>query len=90
MNNFYATEASLNFVMMAYNLMSLFRQVILQSKVQPTLKTMRYKIFAVGSYLVQNGNRRILKMSMAMKRRVWYTGLWEKSNHFSFPYFVPT
>jgi len=89
-NNFYATEASLNFVMMAYNLMSLFRQVILQSKVQPTLKTMRYKIFAVGSYLVQNGNRRILKMSMAMKRRVWYTGLWEKSNHFSFPYFVPT
>jgi IS4 transposase len=45
MHNFFATEAALNFVMMAYNLMSLFRQVILNTKVHQTLKTLRHKIF---------------------------------------------
>ncbi len=90
MKEFYATEAALNFVMFAYNLMSLFRQTVIQNDQQQTLKTLRYKVFAVGSYLVKEGNTRILKLSLAMKRRSWYTGLWEKSNQSIFPYFVPT
>ncbi|MDI6766621.1 MAG: IS1380 family transposase, partial [Bacteroidota bacterium] len=87
---FYATEAALNFVMIAYNLMSLFRQVILQSNVQPTLKTMRYRVFAIGSYMVVEGNAKILKLSMAMRRREWFKGLWEKSIQFSWPFLVPS
>jgi hypothetical protein len=58
--------------MLAYNLMSLFRQVVVCSKVQPTLKTMRYKVFAAGGYLVKNGNKRILKLCIAMRRRQWF------------------
>jgi len=88
--DFYATEAALNFVMIAYNLMSLFRQAVLQSNQQQTLKTLRYKVFAVGSYLIKEGNTRILKLSLAMKRRSWYRGIWEKSKEPIFPYFVPT
>jgi hypothetical protein len=42
-HNFYATEAALNFVMMAYNIISLFRQVILGTKVHEQMKTLRYK-----------------------------------------------
>ncbi len=45
MQSFSATEAVMNFVMIAYNLMSLFRQVVVCSKVQPTMKTMPYNIF---------------------------------------------
>lgn len=33
MQDFWATEAALNTVMLAYNLMSLFRQVLLRSEV---------------------------------------------------------
>ena len=83
--NFSATEAVMNFVMLAYNLMSLFRQVVLGGKVQPTLKTMRYKVFAVGGYLTKEGNARILKLSMAMRRREWFSGLWDKSKSFDLP-----
>ena len=74
--SFYATEAALNFVMMAYNFISLFRKVVLGQKVHQQMKTLRYNVFAIGGYIVKNGNQRILKLSLAMKRREWFTGLW--------------
>ena len=84
-HSFYGTEATLNFVMMAYNMMSLFRHFILHNKEHRRLSTLRYNTFAIGSYLVQNGNQVILKMSLSLKRREWFTGLWDKSRAFSFP-----
>lgn len=90
MQSFSATEATMNCVMLAYNLMSLFRQVVVCSKVQPTLKTMRYRIFATGGYLVKDGNRRILKLCLAMKRRQWFEGLWGKSKSFNLPVSFPS
>lgn len=89
MHDFFATEAALNFVMMAYNLMSLFRQVVLQQRVQSTMKTIRYQVLAIGSYLVKDGNARILKLSLAMKRRQWFSGLWSVAQTFPLPYVVP-
>lgn len=80
-NSFYATEAALNFVMLAYNFVSLFRQVVLHSKVHEQMKTLRYKVFAIGGYIIQKGNQRILKLSLAMKRREWFTGLWMNTNN---------
>ena len=89
MTNFSATEAAMNFVMLAYNFMSLFRQAVLGSKIHPTLKTMRYKLFAIGGYLIKEGNTRILKLSLAMKRREWFVGLWDKSRSFVLPVSFP-
>ena len=90
MQSFSGTEAAMNCVMIAYNLMSLFRQVVVSSKIQPTLKTMRYKIFATGGYLVTEGNKRILKLCMAMRRRQWFEGLWGKSRSFDLPARFPS
>jgi hypothetical protein len=84
-DNFFGTEAALNFVMMAYNLMSLFRQFILNSKTQHTLSTLRYRTFAIGAYLVKDGRDIVLKLALALKRREWFTGLWEKSKTFQIP-----
>jgi hypothetical protein len=89
-NDFWATEAILNFVMLAYNLMSLFRQAVLGTKVMHFMKTLRYKVFAIGAYMIKNGNTRILKLSLAMKRREWFSGLWDISNQTNWPYIVPT
>jgi hypothetical protein len=88
--NFYATESAMQFVMMAYNLMSLFRQVVLQEPVQSRLNTLRYKIFAVGAYIVRGGNQRILKLALPVKRREWFSGLWASFDELSFPRPVPT
>ncbi len=85
MQSFYATEAALNFVIMAYNFISLFRQVVLNTKVHEQMKTLRYKVFAIGGYIIKNGNQRILKLSLAMKRREWFTGLWTNTNNIKSP-----
>jgi hypothetical protein len=89
LKSFYATETALHFILMAYNLMSLFRQVVLRDPVQSTLKTIRYKAFAMGAYLVQDGNNRILKLSLAMKRREWFSGLWGSFDDLTFPQSIP-
>ena len=71
MDDFCATETAMRFVMIAYNLMSLFRQLTLQKKPQPTLATLRFNCFAVGTW-IENG---VLKMSVPLKRRQWYESL---------------
>jgi len=83
--SFYATEAALNFVMMAYNIISLFRQVVMGTKTHEQMKTLRYKVFAIGGYIVKNGNQRILKLSVAMKRREWFSGIWMNTNNIKSP-----
>jgi len=89
MQNFAATEAALNFVIIAYNIMSLFKQAVLQTNTLPQLKTLRYKIFAIGGYITKTGNQRLLNLSLNMKRRKWIEGIWTESQNFSWP-FVPT
>jgi len=86
LKDFYATEACLNMAMIAYNLMSLFRQAVIQKDVQNTLSTIRYKVMAIGAYMIKEGNQKILKLSLAMKRRESFRGLWTQSNEFNWPF----
>nr|WP_301923214.1 hypothetical protein [Ferruginibacter sp.] len=79
MDDFCATETAMRFVMVAYNLMSLFRQVTLQKQPSPTLVTLRFNCFAVGSWIQGD----VLKRSVPLKRRQWYNSLFsfiENSN----------
>lgn len=93
LNDFGATEACLNIAMLAYNLMSLFRQAVLKTAVaqtnthdvQHTLKTLRYKLFAKAGYLTYEGRKDILKLALAMHKREWFTGLWDRSKTFVLP-----
>ena len=93
LNNFWATEACLNIALMAYNLMSLFRQAVLKASiiqsggkdVQHTLKTLRYKLFAKAGYITTSGRKNILKLAVAMRHREWMEGLWDRSRTFSLP-----
>ncbi len=77
LKDFFATEAALQFVMIAYNLMSLFRHLVLQEKTQKTLSTLRYKIFAIGRILKKINGVLKLRISLVKKRRNWFAGLWD-------------
>lgn len=59
MDDFCATETAMRFVMVAYNLMSLFRLLTSQSQPGPRLSTLRFNCFAVGSW-IENEEQRIL------------------------------
>ena len=92
LRNFWATEAALLTVMMAYNLMSLFRQGVMRSDavsdkpdVQYTLKTLRYKLFAKAAYITNNGRKKMINMAVAMQHREWFEGLWGKFKSFDLP-----
>lgn len=86
LNNFFATEAALTFAMIAYNLMSLFRMFVLQEKTQKTLSTLRYRTFAIGAYFEKVNNRLVLKIALNKKRRAWFSGLWNYSKEYNFPF----
>lgn len=93
MKDFWATEATLNTVMLAYNLMSLLRQVLLKtsavkhssSTVQHTLQTLRYKLFAKAAYITTESRKPILNLALTMQQRVWMQGLWDAAKIFDLP-----
>ena len=72
-------------MLMAYNLMALFRQFMMQSKTQHTLSTLRHKTFAIGAYFEKVGDQFILKLALNMKRREWFNGLGITKIHSIFP-----
>ncbi|HOJ03853.1 MAG TPA: transposase [Bacteroidota bacterium] len=76
-NEFFVSEATLHFVMMAYNLMGLFRQAVLGETKQSTVKTLRYKVLAIGAYITRDGRKRTLNLALAPKYREWFCGLWD-------------
>jgi hypothetical protein len=86
LKDFYATEAALTFAMIAYNLMALFRTFVLQEKTQVRLSTLRYRTFAVGAYFQKSNDKLVLKIALNKKRREWFTGLWEYSKVFKYPF----
>ncbi|HLL42301.1 MAG TPA: IS1380 family transposase [Segetibacter sp.] len=89
MKEFYATESAFLWVMIAYNLISLFRQVVLQTKTQATLSTLRVQCFALGSWVAKHAGKTVLKMSVAIKRRSWLDGLFGKIEQLKNTYVFP-
>jgi Transposase DDE domain group 1 len=91
--DFWATEASLSAVMLAYNLMSLFRQAALKAsvhqshgkEVQHTLQTLRMKLFTKAAFITQSGGKKILHLAVSMRQRQWFEGLWNQSKTFDLP-----
>lgn len=88
LKSFYGTEAALMFAMIAYNLMSLFRQFIVQEKTQKRLSTLRYRTFAIGAYFEKVNGQIVLKIALIKKRRKWFTSLWNQSHNFDFPFSI--
>ncbi|HWY33145.1 MAG TPA: IS1380 family transposase [Nitrosopumilaceae archaeon] len=77
MDKFWATEAAFRTIMIAYNMMSLFRQVVLQTKTQATLSTLRFKCFALGSWISKHAGKTTLKVSAIGEKRKWLDGLFD-------------
>jgi hypothetical protein len=79
MEQFWATEAALGMAMLAYNLMSLFRQAVMRSEVHHTLATLHHKVFAVGAFWDPGAEKNVLRMALARRRRKWFEGLWAQA-----------
>jgi hypothetical protein len=90
LDSFYGTEAAFRTVMVAYNVMSLFRQTVLKAPQAVHLSTMRFQCFALGAWLTHRGRQTLLKISLPLKRRDWFNGLWVQLQDFKAPWPIPT
>lgn len=90
MRDFYATEAAFRSVLLAYNLMSLFRQLVLGGVVQQQLNTLRFQCFALGSQLGRNCKNLVLRIGLHPKRRSWLEGLFSKIENIDPPWPLKT
>ena len=85
-NNFWATEACGNFIVMAYNFMSLFRHALINSNKKHFLKTIRYELISTPAYLGKTKDKHILYLARSLKTRQSFLAIWEKIKDFSLPY----
>lgn len=86
LKDFWATEASFRMIMVAYNLMSLFRHFALNHHNKATLKTLRVYCFALGAWTVNHANKKVLKISLPAKRRAWMNGIFSQIKNTSPPF----
>ena len=86
LKDFWATEASFRFIMVAYNLMSLFRHFALNDHKKATLNTLKSYCFALGAWKVNHANKQILKISLPSKRRPWLDGIFAQIKQINKPF----
>lgn len=87
---FWATEAAFRAVLLAYNLMALFRQLVLGAASRQTLGTLRVQCFAIGAALGREGRRRVLRLGLSPPRRAWFAGLFAAAQQITTPWLTPT
>ena len=75
---FGATEAAFRWVCVAYNLMSLYKIALINSKHDPTLSTLKFQCIAIASYLVKHSRKTTLVMSVNERRRDFFDSLFQK------------
>ena len=80
MRDFGNTEAALGFAMLAYNLMSLFRQAVLRSRIQHTLSTLHGLVLAIGAAWHQDHGQNRLMLSLPRRKCAWFSGLWANAS----------
>jgi hypothetical protein len=77
-----ATEHAFRWVMVAYNLMSLFKQWVMGGKSYPSLATVRFKCIALRIYIVHRGRAIILKIAAKDRKRDYIDELFVKQGSY--------
>lgn len=87
LQDFWATEASFRLIMVAYNLISLFRHFALNERNKAMHSTLKSYCFALGAWTSKHANKKVLKIALPVKRRQWMDGIFAKIESLS-PKFV--
>ena len=78
LRKFYPMEAAFRLIMVAYNIMIIFKQSALVSKHSHRLATIKFQCIALGSYVVKRGRNKMLKLSAEGKRRHFLEKIFDK------------
>jgi len=81
--DFGATDAAFRWVCATYNLMSLYKIALINSKHDPTLATLKFTCIAIAAYLVRHGRKKTLVMSANDYKRAFFEDLFQKIENIS-------
>lgn len=87
LDSMWATEHAFRWVMVAHNLMALFRLTLLRNRKHvPKKSTIQFQCIAIGSYLTKSGRKTVLKLSAKEKRKEFLEGLFKNLSGVSPPF----
>lgn len=89
MKSMAATEAAFRFIMLAYNIMALFKQKVLNCPKGRYLSTIRFQCIAIGSYLVKSGRKTKMKLAAEGKRRHFLEHIFQNVTEIEPPFSFP-
>ena len=76
--SFDGTEAALMLMTVAYNFLSLFKQLIIGGDVRNRLKTLRHKMLAIPAIIEQNEDKTVVNLALHITRRSWITKICDR------------
>lgn len=83
LRQFWATEVALSVVMLASNLMNMFRNAVIRQKSHQRLSTLHHSVLAIGAYWSRHkensSQKPRLNIAVARRRRLWFKGLWSNA-----------
>jgi len=86
LQSFPAMEAAFRFIMVAFNIMTIFKQAIMLSSKNHRLSTIKFQCIAIGSYLVSSARKIKMKLAASGKRRHFLEHLFENLEVIRPPY----
>jgi hypothetical protein len=78
LKDFWATEASFRMIIVAYNLISLFRHFALNERNTATHRTLKSYCFALGAWTANHAGKKVLKIALPVKKRQWMDSIFNK------------
>jgi hypothetical protein len=86
LQHFAAMEAAFRLIMIAYNLMQIFKQGVMTSKHLPQLRTALFQCIAIGRYIVTSSRNTRLILAVEGQRRHFLDHLFKRSGGALPPY----
>jgi hypothetical protein len=75
---FDGTEAALMLMTIAYNFLSLFKQVIIGGDIRHRLKTLRHKMLSIPAIIENNDDKTVVNMALHITRRSWISKICDR------------
>ncbi len=90
LRDFWASEASFRWTMVAYNLLMLFQHMALNNGKKQMLQTLRSQCFALGAWTVNHARKTVLKISLPRKKRPRMDQIRERIRYLAAPFELST
>ena len=90
LQDFWASEASFRWTLVAYNLVMLFQHSAVNNGKKREMKTLRSQCFAIGAWTADHARKKVLKLSLTRSKRPWMDEIRARIYQLKAPFLIST